>query len=53
MPASAFVVALIAAAAPASATVLAILTLFGENRSISALAGRAPGLWALDCWGRP
>ena len=53
MPALTFVVALIAAAIVASTTVRAILTLFGEIRRISALAGRTSGLRALDCWGRP
>ncbi len=36
-----------------AAAVLAIITLYGEIRSISALVERTPGLRALDSWGRP
>ncbi len=32
---------------------LALITLYGELRSISALVERTPGLRALDSWGRP
>ncbi len=36
-----------------AAGVLAIITLYGEIRSLSSLVERTPGLKALDSWGRP
>jgi UDP-GlcNAc:undecaprenyl-phosphate GlcNAc-1-phosphate transferase len=36
-----------------AAGVLAVITIYGEFRSISDLVARTPGLRALDSWGRP
>jgi UDP-N-acetylmuramyl pentapeptide phosphotransferase/UDP-N-acetylglucosamine-1-phosphate transferase len=36
-----------------AAAVLALITIYGEFRSISALVERTPGLRSLDSWGRP
>jgi UDP-GlcNAc:undecaprenyl-phosphate GlcNAc-1-phosphate transferase len=36
-----------------AAAVLALVTIYGEFRSISELVERTPGLRALDSWGRP
>lgn len=36
-----------------AAALLAVMTIYGEFRSISSLVERTPGLRALDSWGRP
>ena len=36
-----------------AAALLAVITIYGEFRSISALVERTPGLRSLDSWGRP
>lgn len=36
-----------------AAAVLALITIYGEFRSITALVERTPGLRSLDSWGRP